>query len=48
LKGLVTEGYLENGLGIFDLTPSCSLKTINNPIEACGRGGQFFVIFQRN
>jgi hypothetical protein len=27
---------------------SCSLKTINNPIEACGGGYQFLVIFQRD
>ena len=28
------------------LIPSCSLTTINDPIEACGGGDQFSVVFQ--
>ena len=28
------------------LIPSCSLSTINDPIEACGGGDQFSVVFQ--
>jgi hypothetical protein len=28
------------------LIPSCSLPTINDPIEACGGGDQFSVVFQ--
>jgi hypothetical protein len=28
------------------LIPSCSLSAINDPIEACGGGDQFSVVFQ--
>jgi hypothetical protein len=28
------------------LIPSCSLTTINDPIEACGGGDQFSIVFQ--
>jgi hypothetical protein len=28
------------------LIPSCSLPPINDPIEACGGGDQFSVVFQ--
>jgi hypothetical protein len=29
-----------------EVIPSCSLTTINDPIEACGGGDQFSVVFQ--